>query len=49
MTTFKKKYTSPDIEQIKVDKDISLQLQSAPPTLPWEGPSAPAGMPGFGF
>ena len=32
----KKKYTTPRIEQVKLDNEISLILQSAPPKGPFE-------------
>lgn len=40
----KKIYNSPEIEEIKVDNDISLILQSTPPLDPPFG--APSGLPG---
>lgn len=33
---FKRAYLMPEIQQIMLDKDISLQLESNPPTLPNE-------------
>lgn len=33
----KRAYSSPKIEHIKLDNDISLQLQSTPPPGPFEG------------
>jgi hypothetical protein len=32
----RQKYSSPKIEKIEIDKDISLQLESAPPIGPSE-------------
>jgi len=32
----RQKYTSPMIEKIEIDKDISLQLESSPPIGPSE-------------
>ena len=34
---FKKIYSSPQIEQVKLDSDISLTLDSTPPEGPGEG------------
>lgn len=34
--TTKKTYSTPQIEQIKLDNEISLALESAPPTGPGE-------------
>ena len=36
----KRTYSSPKIEQIKLDNEISLALQSTPPTAPGEPTSA---------
>jgi len=36
METIKKKYTVPVIEIISIDNEISLALESAPPTGPFE-------------
>lgn len=33
-------YTTPQIERIKLDNEISLALESAPPVFPGEGISA---------
>jgi len=35
-TIIKKRYTSPVVERIKLDNDISLQLESEPPFGPGE-------------
>ena len=37
-TIFKRNYISPDIKSIKLDNEISLQLESTPPGdgNPWE-------------
>ena len=39
-TTIKKEYNSPEIKQIRLDNEISLQLESYPPIGPGEGYSS---------
>ena len=33
----KQRYTAPDFKRIRLDNEISLQLESSPPILPNEG------------